>query len=196
MWASADLEVASANFEQWAGIKLDAGGSHPRFGTRNRLTGLGGNKYFEVMAPDPEQEIVGTFGEQFLQFKEPRIHAVIFRSNNLERVQKVYRKVGIEVDIIEASRITPEGQEIRWRMLSVAPGRLTQHAPRFLDWLKSPHPSARVQHACSLRSLSISHPDPDALTVIWKAHGLEFPINEGSASYAAILETPNGEITL
>ena len=50
----ADLETGAREVEARLGMALRPGGRHARYGTHNRLLGLGPDLYLEVIAPDPE----------------------------------------------------------------------------------------------------------------------------------------------
>jgi hypothetical protein len=51
--ACAHLSEGCAWAEQALGVTLQPGGQHARYGTHNRLLGLGPGLYLEVIAPDP-----------------------------------------------------------------------------------------------------------------------------------------------
>ncbi len=52
--AATDLEAGVAYVEDALGVTLLPGGKHPRYGTHNRLLGLGEGLYLEVIAIDPD----------------------------------------------------------------------------------------------------------------------------------------------
>ncbi len=58
------LAVACANLDEgvdWVeeqlGVPLQPGGQHARYGTHNKLLGLGDGLYFEVIAIDPRSHV-------------------------------------------------------------------------------------------------------------------------------------------
>ena len=46
-------------FVELTGVQPVTGGIHPGFGTRNRLVSLAPDVFFELIAPDPAQDITG-----------------------------------------------------------------------------------------------------------------------------------------
>lgn len=52
--AAADLQSGVDHVEAALGVPLLPGGTHPRYGTHNRVLGLGEGLYLEVIAIDPE----------------------------------------------------------------------------------------------------------------------------------------------
>ena len=192
MWAGADLDRACSLFEHKTGVRPEPGGVHPQFGTHNRLTRLGDREYFEIIAPNHARLVKGTFGEQFLSLAEPRINAVIFGRGELETLQEIYRKAGEIAEIVEGSRMTPEGKLVRWRMLVPQSSPFSDWVPRFIDWLNTPHPCTILGGSCSLLSLGVSHPHADALGKVWRALGIDMTPVNGPSAFSASLETPRG----
>ena len=70
--AAADLDAAIAQFADETGCVPSPGGSHRGLGTKNTLTSFGSDCYLELIAPDPAQQLKGTFGEMLLQLPQPQ----------------------------------------------------------------------------------------------------------------------------
>lgn len=64
MWGAPTLEAGMAEAERLFGVVPAPGGVHPGVGTQNALLSLGERHYLEIIAPDPNQDLAGTFGER------------------------------------------------------------------------------------------------------------------------------------
>ena len=117
MYAAPDLDASIARFAEMSGVTAGRGGSHPGMGTRNALASLGGDVYLELIAPDPAQKLDGTYGGKFAALAGPQVFAYIVKGDNLEALKATFAKHGIESDLFEASRKTPEGGTLQWRLL-------------------------------------------------------------------------------
>ena len=74
IYAGRDLDSLIADFATLTGVTPGKGGRHPGLGTRNALTSLGDDLYFELLATDPEQKasLAGTMGGRIEALPSPR----------------------------------------------------------------------------------------------------------------------------
>ncbi len=158
MYAGHDLNQMMARFESLTGVKPGIGGVHPGLGTRNALASLGPDVYFEMIAPDPAQNVPGSWGELFKTFTEPRIFAYMVRAQGLERLAEILKADGIDTDLIEASRTTPTGAVLRWRLLLPREQAWGNYIPKFIDWTDTTHPGLTSVKCGSLIDFQIGHP--------------------------------------
>ena len=197
MYAGADLDQQVRAFESLSGLAADRGGSHPGLGTRNALASLGADVYLELIAPDPEQPAAGTFAERFRTFRQPRIFAYMVRARNLERLQESMAQAGIESDLVDASRNTPGGATLRWRLLLPRGNPFGEHIPKFIDWMDTLHPATTAAKGCELTAFELGHPDAGRLGAILRTLDVEVPLVRADRPYfRADLYTPNGDLVL
>ena len=195
IYTGPDLDAAIAHFEKLAGLTPGRGGVHPGLGTRNALLSLGDDHYFELLCPDPDQELEGTHGGLFAKLPAPTLWAYMLKGADFDRILAVLGKAGIEADVIDASRTTPTGDILTWRLLLPKDNPFGDFVPKFIDWMDSPHPSQAATPGCSLISFEIGHPDAAGLGSLLR--DLEADIRVFGADrplFLARLQTPNGEI--
>ena len=159
LYAGADLDQMMAGFETLCGIKPGMGGVHPGLGTRNALASLGPDCYFEMIAPDSEQNVPGSWGELFKTYTHPRIFSYMIRATDLESMAAVLTSAGIESDLFEASRTTPAGAVLKWRLLIPRDNPLGNYVPKFIDWTDTTHPGLTSAKGSSLIDFEIGHPE-------------------------------------
>ena len=197
MYAGADLDKLASAFESLSGLAAGRGGSHPGRGTRNALASLGADVYLELIAPDPKQQLAGALGEQFQTFRQPRIFAYMIRAQDLECLQRLMAKDGIESDLIEASRNTPTGATLTWRLLLPRSNPFGEHTPKFIDWMGTTHPATTSAKGCELAAFEIGHPEAGCLGTILRTLDVDMPLVRADRPYfRAHLRTPKGPLVL
>lgn len=195
IYAGPDLDGAIAHFERLAGLAPGRGGVHPGLGTRNALLSLGDDHYFELLCPDPAQHLEGTHGGLFAKLPGPTIWAYMLKSADFDRILAVLGKAGIEADVIDASRTTPAGDTLTWRLLLPKENPLGDFVPKFIDWMDSPHPAQSATPGCSLVSFEIGHPDAPRLSGLLEELEADIPVFYADRPiFLARLETPNGVV--
>ncbi|MGA1179475.1 MAG: VOC family protein [Marivivens sp.] len=152
----ADLAAGSAWVETALGAKLVAGGKHARYGTHNRLLGLGPDLYLEVIAPDPEAAPQGPrwFGLDAVS-GAPRLGNWIVACDNLDAaLASSPNGVGEAVDL--------ERGDLRWRIAVPGDGSLPMGGgwPTLIEWApETRHPALRLADSgLRLKRLTIRHP--------------------------------------
>ena len=195
--AARDLDQAVTWFESATGVRASRGGVHPGRGTRNALVECGENMYLELIAPDPAQQLAGTFGEGMLAFESPTLLAYMLGSGRLEELQTIYRQYGVQTVLSEASRSLPDGRSLAWRLLVPEPHEWGHCLPKYIDWGTSPHPSAGAPSGCTLTAFEVIHPQAAKMAPLWRALGCGIAIVEGpKGGLRAQFQTPAGPLTL
>ncbi|WP_162802814.1 VOC family protein [Ornithinimicrobium avium] len=202
-----DLDEAVRDLAGRTGVVAAPGGSHPGRGTRNALLGLtwrGGSRcYLELLGPDPEQVGVppqdtmlgfGRLGRGFA----PRLHTWAVRPSDLDATVRTAREAGIEVgEAVAASRATPSGDRLAWRLAVPDPLGFGGAQPFLIDWQGTAHPSDAELPVLELLGVELRHPDADALARVLRVLGVDVPVVQApQAGLGARLGTPRGPVEL
>ncbi|GAC1335821.1 MAG: hypothetical protein NVSMB17_19100 [Candidatus Dormibacteria bacterium] len=142
--AVANLDEAADRFLTDYGLRSMDGGSHPGWGTANRLIPLG-REYLELMGVvDADVALQHPFGRWMLERVADGDHLLrcCLRPNNLEEVAE---RIG--QDPVPGLRETPEGEALRWRLVGLE-ASMSENLPFFIEWHPdSPHPAAsKLEH--------------------------------------------------
>ncbi|MDP2136043.1 MAG: VOC family protein [Sulfuritalea sp.] len=200
--AAADLDAGAAWLEQQLGVELTAGGRHSRMGTHNRLLGLGGNFYLELIAIDPQAPAPGRprwFGLDNLPASDrPRLIHWVARSDDIVRDATASREALGEI-------LPMVRGDYRWRITVPADGHLPGEGlvPTLIQWDVAFNPAASLPDAgCRLMKLEGFHPQParirSALATLGLAQRLDVhACSVGEApQLVAYIRTPRGLVEL
>lgn len=190
----ADLAEGTAWVETALGAKLAAGGKHARYGTHNRLLGLGPDLYLEVISPDPEATPQGPrwFGLDAVSVA-PRLGNWIIACDDLGvALAASPREAGEAVDL--------ERGDLRWRIAVPSDGSLPMAGgwPTLIEWAPGTrHPAARLADSgLRLSRLTIHHPEADRIAKALAPRLADPRIAFEPApapSLSAVFLTPEGE---
>lgn len=192
-----DLDHGIAWVEKTTGVKAVVGGSHPGVGTRNALVSLGGRRYLEIIAPDPEQADY-KFRIDVRKLGEPRLITWAAGTTDIDTVAKNAVAAGLEIfGPQEGSRARPDGKLLRWKTFGVrndfgASG--VEPIPFFIEWAPdSLHPSQDSPKGCALRALEIEHPSSAGVTALLAKLGIDATVKTGEGvRLTATLRTAKG----
>lgn len=156
-----NLEDGMARLFQLSGYRAAIGGSHPNRGTRNALLTLGNRSYLELLSPDPAQPAL-LWHKEIATLIEPTIVGWAIRHKDLDHLAALLKERGVACsDPIAGSRVRPDGQTLRWRMLMLADDR-NGNLPFFIEWdASSPHPSSDAPGGCLLQEFHSTGPLPE-----------------------------------
>jgi hypothetical protein len=199
LWAAPDLDAGSASFAALSGVTPVTGGTHPGFGTRNRLASLGNGVFFEVIAPDPAQApYTSGRGAIFAALPHPRLITFAMQTTDPDALASAATAAGLMVDPrVAMHRTRPDGVRLDWTVTRFAHPGYPELIPFAIDWQGSPHPSTTTPEGCTLRSLTALHPNPAPLAAIYKAMGIDIPVMAAlHPGLVAVLDTPNGAVCL
>lgn len=198
LWAAPDLGAGEKIIENLTDVAPARGGSHPGFGTRNSLMGLDSGIYFEIISPDPAQDLKGNRGCRIAALVRPGIMTFAIRSDDLDALSAAARREGLSLQgPVAMSRDRPDGVRLEWSILYLEDSRFGEAIPFVIDWGISPHPSESVPVGCQLRSFAVLHPEADELTRLYGALEIPVPVKRGAyPGFVAELATPNGDVVL
>ncbi|MEM8994113.1 MAG: VOC family protein, partial [Acidobacteriota bacterium] len=124
VWAAPDLERGMLEIEERLGAVPVVGGRHPGVGTRNALVDIGGRRYLEILAPDPEQHGYSGFGHWVADLAAPRLVTWATRTADLDAWTAAADGRGLAPDPPRAmERRLPDGSRLSWRLAGLGEHR-------------------------------------------------------------------------
>lgn len=198
LWAVPDRDEGMALFEKLTGVAPVIGGAHPGFGTRNALSSLSADTYLEILAPDPAQDLTGTWGADVAALGSPQMYTFCLACDDLEQVAQKAVATGVTVqDPIAMSRKTPQGNLLQWRIMRMRDDRWPGRLPFFIDWGDTPHPGTTTPGGARLTDLYVLDVDPRPLRTLFEAIGCAIPVHAGATfGLVATYDTPRGRVIL
>ncbi|RBQ15585.1 VOC family protein [Spongiactinospora rosea] len=160
VYATPDLDATVAELADRLGVRAAEGGRHLGYGTRNRLIGLGGRRYLEIVGPDPEQPAPAGgrwFGVDALA--GPSLTTWAALATDIEEQAGKARAEGYDLgEVLEMSRASANGGAIlEWRL---TPPRAGSLVPFLIQWGSTAHPGASGLPPVRLVSFAAGHPSP------------------------------------
>jgi glyoxalase-like protein len=199
IWATPDLDEGIATFRDMAGLEPAKGGSHPGLGTRNALLSLGEKIYLEILAPDPAQDLTGTYGAALAKLAVPGVFTFSVRTDDIRQTHAKLVELGVSTTgPIGMSRSRPDGGKLSWHIMMLNPGRFGWEFPFFIDWGNVPvHPANDAPQGCRLRHLTVLSPNAAELEGAFRGVGLDTSVNRApQPGFVAALDTPRGRLVL
>lgn len=191
-----ELAKGTEAFTHATGVQPEIGGEHPTLGTHNTLVSLGGRAYLEILAPRPGAEISPLFAAAANhQALTPILWAVA--TDDLAAVHQALADAGFAPpDPNPGSRVTTDGQTLRWSMFMLGPGA-PRGAPFFMEWQgDAVHPSVTSPMGCSVDSYVIGSADAADLGRLFEVIGLEDAPRIVPTETTVTLSTPQGRVSL
>lgn len=196
LWAAPDLDRASHTFQAITGITPSVGGSHPGFGTRNKLVGLGEELFFEIIAPDPAQAENGHRSNAIAGLPAPEMHAFCLRTDGFDGLAEAADRCDIEAsEPVAMSRTRPDGVTLNWEICYLGSPQWGRALPFLIDWKGSPHPATTSVQGCRLTEFAVLHPRAPELAAVFAEMGIATPVIAApDPGFLARLSTPKGEV--
>jgi hypothetical protein len=109
----------------------------------------------------------------------------------------VLARHGIAADLFDASRTTPDGRTLKWRLLVPHDNPFGDFVPKFIDWLDTTHPATTSVPGCTFDSFEIGHPDADRLGALFGQLGFDLPVQRADRGFFRLgINTPKGKLNL
>jgi hypothetical protein len=189
-----DLDRGIALVEERVGVRAVFGGVHPGRGTQNALLSFGGQRYFEIIAPDPKQNVQPQY-PQILQMREPRMVTWAVHTPDIVALANKISDAGFAIQgPADGSRARPDGKLLRWKSFRLQDDR-GGLLPFFIEWSRdSVHPSVDAPAGCRLERLFAVSPEPKDLAAVYQRLEVEIAIERGEkAQLRARIAGPKGE---
>lgn len=191
MYSCTDLDQGNQFFASLLGLDPAFGGVHIGKGTRNSLFSLDNKQYFEIIAPDPAQNI----SSEFVTSTGIKTWAVA--SNDLLREKEIASTLGWDSNLIAMSREKPDGGLLKWELLFVTGHDFGYQFPFFINWLGESNPSTSTPQGCQLQKFTVSTEDAGAYRDLLERYQIEnVLVEQGAPMFSATLSTPNGIVLL
>lgn len=199
LWGAPDLDAAADLLTRLTGVEPIAGGSHPGFGTRNRLLALSAQAFLEVIAPDPAQadRRSGRAGA-IAAMARPGLLTFAVQTTDLDAACRAAEAAGLTLERrIPMSRTRPDGVRLQWTVARFSHPSYGDQIPFAIDWQGSPHPAGSTPGGCSVRQFAALHPDPAPLADMYRALGIPIAVQGAvQPGFVVVLDTPKGEVCL
>ena len=189
MIAVIDLAAAAHEFEVEHGLASIEGGRHPGWGTANRIVPLG-TSYLELVAVVDEDEAAESdFGHWVAAVDAEsgsRPFGWAVRTNDLDEVAQ---RLGLTIE--GGSRVTPEGEAVRWRAAGLEQPAAEPWLPFFIEWAEEsafPGRSAVTHPAGSVEIARLElRGDGERLSQWLGTHELPISVREGQPAVERVV---------
>ena len=197
--AVADLDNAAARLLEEHGLDSAFGGEHA-LGTANRIVPLG-DAYVELIGvTDRAVAEANPFGSAVLS-SIGNGDGLLGWAVATDDIALTAKWIGSQV--LRASRVRPDGVELRWRMAGIEGSMADRSLPFFIQWDIDPedHPSRmRVDHRVDVKGINEIEIVGSATKVRNRVHGESLPIRvvrgDVSGPVAVTIAASEGEIVL
>jgi hypothetical protein len=201
--AARTLEEGASWVESRLGATPAGGGKHALMGTHNRLLGLGGNTYLEVIAVDPHAPAPARM--RWYALDTPAMRARLERGPALihwvaetSDIEKAVASAAVDLgEIVAASRGC-----YRWRITVPRDGSLPAAGvfPSLIEWSGARAATALPDSGCRLESLDLGHPRAKAIYESLRTLGLDdgepVELTDAEPAIVARIRTPGGMAVL
>ena len=193
-----DLAAAADEIEMRHGLASLEGGTHPGWGTANRIVPLG-ECYLELVAVVDEAAAAQNAFGRWVAAARSRTAQLLGWAVRTSELDDVADR--LDLTIGTGSRATRSGQVLRWRLAGIEQAAAEPSLPFFIEWAPgtpfpgrapAPHQAGAVQMA----ELQVDG-DADHLAAWLGPHDLPLTVRSGTPKIAGVVLTAaSGEIRL
>lgn len=195
-----DLDASAARLEERAGLVALPGGTHPAWGTGNRIASLGHRQYVELLASvDPAVAATTDLGRAITSRSAgaDAWFAVCLADDALDETA-----TRLDIPVRSGSRTLPDGRVVAWRSAGIDDPRRGSDLPFFIAW-EGPdnlHPGATAaEHPSGANAIAWVEvaEDPERFAAWTDGAALPIRFVDGDRGIRAVgLATPNGEVVV
>lgn len=197
IWSVPDLAAGIDELEARLGVRAAIGGRHAKWGTHNALLALGGHRYLEILADDPQASVHRhPFGLDRADL--PAITHWMAACSLPEAADRA-RERGFEAGEVEQfGREKPDGSRLEWRLSTRLD--LPGHGlvPTLIDWLGEAdrvHPGLSAPAGLELAGFTAEHPEPPRIASMLEAIGISMRVDQAPAPrLRAAIRRADGEV--
>ena len=197
MYAVSDLQDGIDEIFNLTGVTAEFGGTHPGNGTRNALLSFDDSQYLEIIAPDVEQDLAGTLGEELQRHDFSGIRTWAVAVDGFALVTPVLDEFGYQYSGVSLSRTRAHRLKVSLQVLFLRRPADGYFWPFFIDCRASPPPAKDTPGGCTLDAFAVelvaaNNPYRDLM----QALEIEVEVLEGPDAMRAVIDSPNGRILL
>ena len=197
MYAVSDLQDGIDEIKKLTGITATFGGAHEGQGTCNALLSFDDSQYLEIIAPDKEQALAGTSGQELLDRQFSGIRRWAVATADFAPLKRVLDDHSYGHRVIDMTRTRPDGLKLSWQILFVTKHPFRDFMPFFINWLDSKHPADDAPAGCTLNNYAVQLVEnSDVFSGLMKALDIDVEVIEGPDGMRAIIDSPNGRVML
>lgn len=197
------LDQGTADMETRLGVVVPRGGKHEAMSTHNCVMQLGNERFFELIAIDPEAPADPGRARWFTLdnpstktrlSESPRALCWVVRTDNLDSV--------IAASPIDLGEVVSLSRgDLSWRLTVPKDGSLPMGGllPAFIEWSPGPHPSTAQQDmGVRLNKVNLTHPNPAELQNILETLQVDHlvSVSKGDMALSFELSSPKGNVVL
>lgn len=197
VWSVPDLAAGIDDLEQRLGVRAAIGGRHAKWGTHNALLALGGHRYLEILADDPQASVHRhPFG---LDRGDLPVITHWMAACSLPHAADRARERGFAAGEVEQfGREKPDGSRLEWRLSTRLDLPAHGLVPTLIDWLGEAdrvHPGLSAPTGLELVGFSAEHPEPEPVRAMLEAIGVAMRVDRAPAPrLRAAIRRADGEV--